>query len=214
MKVSVLLAHADDESLGAGGTIQKLIARGHDLRLVIVSDGIVAMRGAGNDNRAALDAACKILDIPELHCLGFRDQQFDQYPVAEIANAAAKVLGEPDLIITHTDTDLNRDHRIVNEVAKIIGRPRSRPISILGCEIPCVSTWNGKAFRPQLYVNISEQLETKLSAFAAYTNEVREFPDAYSPEGLRAMAQFRGVEAGCHAAEAFEVIRMHEGLGF
>jgi LmbE family N-acetylglucosaminyl deacetylase len=193
--------------------VQKLLGRGHAVRLVLVSDGVVAMRGAGNDNRPALAAACAILGITDCICLGFRDQQFDQYPVAEIANRASQVIGAPDLIITHTGTDLNRDHRIVNEVAKILGRPRQRPVSILGCEIPCVSTWNGKAFRPQLYVDISEQLETKIAAFSCYVNELRTFPDAYSPEGLRTMAKFRGMEAGCAAAEAFEVIRLHEGLG-
>ena len=196
MNVTLLLAHADDETLGAGGTVQKLLARGHAVRLVVVSDGVVAMRGAGNDNRAALAQACAMLGIGDYTCLGFRDQQFDQYPVAEIANRAAAALGEPDLIITHTDTDLNRDHRIVNEVAKILGRPRKRPVSILGCEIPCVSAWNGEAFRPQLYVDISAQLEPKIAAFSCYANEVKTFPDAYSPEGLRAMGQFRAGEAG------------------
>lgn len=213
MRVTLLLAHADDETLGAGGTVQKLLGLGHAVRLVVVSDGVVAMRGAGNDNRSALAEACGLLGIQELTCLEVRDQQFDQYPVSEIANRASQALGDPDLIITHTDTDLNRDHRIVNEVAKILGRPRKRPVSILGCEIPCVSTWNGKAFRPQLYVDISAQLETKIAAFSCYTNEVRTFPDAYSPEGLRAMAQFRGIESGYAAAEAFEVIRLHQGLG-
>ncbi|MEZ4848384.1 MAG: PIG-L family deacetylase [Bacteroidia bacterium] len=65
MDILLLLAHADDETLGAGGTIQKMLAKGHQVRLIIVSDGVVAMRDNQSDNRQALDQACEILGITE-----------------------------------------------------------------------------------------------------------------------------------------------------
>ena len=212
MDILLLLAHADDETLGAGGTIQKMLAKGHHVRLIIVSDGVVAMRDNQSDNRQALGQACEILGITEKICLGFKDQQFETYPIAEIANQVFRIMGQPDLIITHSEKDLNQDHRIVNEVAKIVARPRGKQISILACEIPFVAAWNQQAFQPQLFVDITDFLDTKIKAFEVYQNELRHFPDPYSREGLKTLARYRGMEAGYKAAEGFEVIRWFEGM--
>ncbi|MDX2248610.1 MAG: PIG-L deacetylase family protein [Bacteroidia bacterium] len=212
MDVLLLLAHADDETLGAGGLVCKLSRKGHTVRLIVVSDAVVAMRPETSDNRLALDKACQILGIKNYHSLRFRDQQFDSYPVAQIANAISEKMGTPDLIITHSPKDLNRDHRQVYEAAMIVTRPRGRQISVITCEIPFVATWNQQPFRPQLFVDISETLEEKIKAFEAYSNEIRTFPDPYSSEGLRTLARYRGMESGYSAAEGFEVIRMFPNI--
>lgn len=210
MQILLLLAHADDETLGAGGAVQRFLAEGHQVQLLIVSDGVVAMRNADADNRGALVAACEILGIRNWQCLDFPDQRFETVPVAEIANRVSREMLAPDLIISHADTDLNRDHRIVAEVAKIVGRPRHRSVSLLACEIPAVSRWNGQSFAPNFYLALTEeQLERKIDAFRVYRNEIRHFPDPYSDEGLENLARFRGQESGNNAAEAFRVIRWH-----
>ncbi|MDX1909098.1 MAG: PIG-L deacetylase family protein [Bacteroidia bacterium] len=212
MKVTLLLAHADDESLGVGGTVPYLIARGAEVQLVVVSDGVVGLRDGQPDNRPALEAACAVLGIRTYTCLGIPDQRFETVPVGEIARAAGKVLGAPDLIISHAHTDLNRDHRITLEVARILARPRGQQVGLLGCEIPCVSAWNQQPFQPQLYIDIEPWLETKLRAFGCYVHEGRTFPDPYSPEGLRILAQHRGMESGLAAAEGFVVYRWYGGM--
>lgn len=212
MEVLLIMAHADDETLGAGGTVQKLTRQGHQVRLLVVSDGVVAMRDDNSDNREALKNACGILGIDDFQTLDFKDQRFDTYPVAEIANAIGKGMNSPDLIITHSAKDLNADHRIVHEAVKIVARPRSRKINILACEIPFVAAWNQHAFQPQVFVNIAPYLETKIRAFEAYGNELKTFPDPYSSEGIRTIARFRGMESGYEAAEGFEVIRLFDTL--
>ncbi|VFN00959.1 MAG: N-acetylglucosaminyl deacetylase, LmbE family [Candidatus Kentron sp. G] len=174
-KVLVLVAHADDESLGAGGFIRKLVKADWEVAVVIVSDGVIRVRDEVQDNRNDACRACGILGVGEPMFLGYQDQKFDRYPIAEIANSAASLDHEPDLIITHAETDLNRDHRLVLEVAKIMGRPVKKPISILGCEIPNASFWNAKPFPANYYVDITEELETKIEAFSQYGNELKPF---------------------------------------
>ncbi|MEZ4825865.1 MAG: PIG-L deacetylase family protein [Bacteroidia bacterium] len=208
MDVLLILAHADDETLGAGGFVRKLSQQGHQIRLIVASDAVVAMRHDASDNRLALEQACNILGIGEYLSLGFKDQKFDTYPVAQIANAIHNKTGNPDLIITHSPKDLNKDHRQVYEATMIVSRPRGKQISVLACEIPFVAAWNQQPFQPQLFVDISEFLEEKIKAFEAYSNETRTFPDPYSSEGLRTLARYRGMESGYHAAEAFEIVRM------
>src|SRR5512135_2689062 len=76
----VLVAHADDETLGCSGTIRRLVARGWNDAVVILSDGIVRARAGEQDNRAHATAACKVLGVAEPRFLGFADQRFDAVP--------------------------------------------------------------------------------------------------------------------------------------
>jgi LmbE family N-acetylglucosaminyl deacetylase len=146
MEVLILIAHADDETLGAGGTIPKLVQKGWNVNVIALSDGVLDVRGTIEDNRAGFKAACATLGVQECRLLGFKDQKFDEVPIADLANAVATLGLKPDIIITHVETDLNMDHRLTCQVAKIVGRPKVKPVSILGCEIPNTSFWNAKVF--------------------------------------------------------------------
>jgi N-acetylglucosamine malate deacetylase 1 len=212
-KALILVAHADDETLGAGGLIQKLIIGGWDVDVVIMSDGRLTVRGAIESNRDDATIASQRLGLKKPPVfLGFSDQKFDTYPMADLANAALALKLEPDLIVTHVDTDLNVDHRLVCEAAKIVGRPKGKPVAIIGSEIPNTSFWNGHAFPANYYVDITEGIERKIEAFTAYRNELRSFPHPWSREGLRLLSQYHGMQCGCPHAEAFQIIRGHNGL--
>jgi LmbE family N-acetylglucosaminyl deacetylase len=211
MEALILVAHADDETLGAGGTIPKLVHRGWDVKVVALSDGVLDVRGTIEDNRPDFKAACAMLGVRECTLLGFKDQKFDAIPMADLANAVASLGLKPDLIITHVDTDLNMDHRLTCEVAKIIGRPKAKPVSILGCEIPNTSFGNAKVFPANYYVDISEQIDLKVAAFAKYANELQEYPHPWSAKGLKLLAEYHGMQCGFRFSEAFSVIRAYEG---
>lgn len=209
MKILIFAAHADDETLGAGGLIPKLIRAGHAVSVILASDGHIKARAAGIHNLSHFEKACELYGINAIAYLGLEDQYFDKYPIAEIANAAMKAADSPDLIISHTDTDLNKDHRIISDVAKIIGRPKKKPVSILGMEIANTTAWNGKVFVPHFYVDITDTIDIKKKAFSFYENEQNQFPYPYSLEGISVLAQYRGMEAGYQYAEAFQVMRFH-----
>ena len=209
-KALVLMAHADDETLGAGGLIYKLTKNNWKVSIVFISDGIVATRKKKQDNRKDAKKACNILGVRNPIFLGYKDQKFDAYPIAEMSNSVESLKLNPDLIITHTDTDLNSDHRLVLEIAKIIGRPRKKPISILGCEIPNTSFWNGKPFPANYFVDITKEIEIKIKAFAQYANEINSFPDPWSKKALRTLAEYHGIQSGYKYAEAYQIIRGFE----
>ena len=65
-------------------------------------------------------------------------------------------------------------------------------------------------FKPNLFVNISDYLEQKLQLMRVYSSELGEFPFPRSEKSLRALAQIRGAQAGCEAAEAFMSLRVLE----
>ena len=207
----VLVAHADDETLGCGGIIQKLLARGWRVEIVIMSESVVRARGTVEDNRAAAQAACAVLGAGPPRFMGFPDQRFDTLAMADLAGAVAALAIDPDLILTHVDADLNRDHVLTAEVARIVGRPRKKPVSILGCEIPNTAFWNGAPFHANYYVDVTNELETKIRAFEKYENEVRAFPHPWSREGLELLAKMHGMQCGMARAEAFQIVRAYEG---
>ena len=209
----VLVAHADDETLGAGGLIQKLLKTGWEVAVVILSDGRLTVRGVIEDNRPDALLACAKLGLPsEPIFLDHPDQKFDTIPMADLAGDVVALGMEPDLIVSHVDTDLNRDHRLVCEVSKIVGRPKKKPVTILGCEIPSTSFWNGAPFPATFYVDITDEIECKIDTFACYHNEIQSYPHPWSREGLRLLAQYHGMQSGSSYAEAYHVIRGQAGL--
>ncbi|MBK8169275.1 MAG: PIG-L family deacetylase [Sandaracinaceae bacterium] len=212
-KAMILAAHADDETLGAGGLIQKLVKKNWDVSVVVMSDGKISVRDSIQDNRPDTFRACKALGVThEPTFLGFPDQKFDTIPMADLANAVLSLNLDPDLIVTHVDTDLNLDHRLTLDVAKIAGRPKRKAISMLGMEISTVTMWNGQPFAANYYVDITSEIDTKIDAFSLYTNEVQRYPHPISREGLKLVAQYHGMQCGYGFAEAFHLIRGCENL--
>jgi LmbE family N-acetylglucosaminyl deacetylase len=63
------------------------------------------------------------------------------------------------------------------------------------------------SFRPNVFVDIADSLETKIAALACYDTETRKFPHPRSAEAMRAIATRWGSVVGLQAAEAFELIR-------
>ena len=207
-KALILAAHADDETLGCGGTLQVLIKEGWEIDVVILSDGY-RYGGLGKNNLNDTKKACDILGIQNLHFLDFPDQKFDTIPIAVIAEKVYGLKLLPDLIFCNDSFDLNSDHRITCEVAKIVGRPREKPISILAMEIPNTAFWNGNDFKANFFVDITETIDKKIKAFRCYSNEIKKFPDPWSVEGLYSLAKFRGMQCGMTFAESFRIIRAY-----
>ena len=72
--------------------------------------------------------------------------------------------------------------------------------------------WNAPHIEPNFVptwtVDITEQIDRKLEALACYRSQVSPYPGPRSLEAARALAQFRGTQAGFAFGEAFHVIRL------
>ena len=65
----------------------------------------------------------------------------------------------------------------------------------------------GETFVPNVYRDISTELERKIDILRMYQGEVAAAPFPRSVETVRAQATFRGAVAGCMAAEAFMLLK-------
>jgi LmbE family N-acetylglucosaminyl deacetylase len=112
LRLMLILAHPDDESLGNGGMVAKYVAEGVEVYLVTATRGEQGWFGPEDENpgpeelgrirEAELLEAAAVLGIREVSFLGYRDGEFDQAPadevVAEIVGHIRRV--KPHVVVT------------------------------------------------------------------------------------------------------------------
>jgi N-acetylglucosamine malate deacetylase 1 len=219
MKVLVAAAHADDEVLGCGGVIARLIDEGNDVRVVFFTNGVGARKGQLPvdviDRRSAAEQAIGILGAKLLSSFSFSDNAMDGTPIIEIIREFEDVLRgfEPEVLFTHHAGDLNVDHRLVHEVVMTACRPQpdSGVREIYSFEVASSTGWSspsmGNSFQPQRFIDISTTWDRKQKALEAYSQEMRAYPHARSIEAMEALVKYRGSQVGMVMAEAFVVER-------
>jgi len=221
-KILVVAAHPDDEVLGCGGTIAKFVKEGAEVFCCILGEGPLSRYTDRQAGRAQHDVmgvklftqhAARVLGITRVFPFQFPDNQFDAVSLLEIVRAVTTVKEEikPTIIFTHSRADLNIDHRLTYQAVLTACRPMEDETvhDLYSFEIPSSTEWNAPfSFSPNMFVEVSATLGTKIQAFKQYETEVRPFPHPRSEEVLRAMATRWGSVAGLKAAEAFEVIRL------
>jgi len=217
--VLVVAAHADDEVLGCGGTIARHVAEGDTVHTVFLADGVSSRQGADLDDLsqrlAATEQARQILGITSNTFLGLPDNRLDGMPLIEIVQALEQVIGKinPQVVYTHHYGDLNVDHRIAHQAVMTACRPmpKSTVKEIYAFEVMSSTEWASvglRPFLPNLFVDISGYLATKLKALQAYALEMRPAPHSRSLAHLTSLAWHRGHGMGVDAAEAFMVMRV------
>lgn len=221
-KVLVIAAHPDDELLGVGGTIIKHVKNGDEVYAVILGEGQTSRWSNREDapedilkelNKDSL-AAAKILGIKESYFASLPDNRFDNWDLLDVVKEVEAIIEkvDPDIIYTHYQNDLNIDHRRTHAGVLTATRPMEdcKVREIYTYETLSASEWNFTApvFHPNYFVDISDEIEQKLEAMAAYTSELREWPHPRSLEGIRTLAKYRGMQVGMQQAEAFEVVRI------
>lgn len=213
-EVLVVVAHPDDETLGAGGTIARLSRHGLPIHCISMTNGTGARgadRSEADQRRQAFIKACDKLGITSSAIHSFDDQRLDSCALLDITQAIEEWAKEykPSVVLTHSASDLNKDHRILLEAVMTAFRPYRSTIELVAsfevCSTTEVGTLGGRAFNPTLFIDIEETLDVKLQALAYYTSEIGEFPHPRSIQTVSSLARHRGAVCGYVAAEAFEV---------
>jgi LmbE family N-acetylglucosaminyl deacetylase len=218
MNVLVLAAHPDDEVLGCGGTIARAVAEGHRVTVAILGQGAASRHQPGTPEAAAEVAelvqmsqvAGRILGVDDVRNCGLPDNRFDSVDLLDIVKLIEKVGRDvqPELVYTQHGGDLNIDHAITFRAAMTAFRPvpGTSVRALYAYEVASSTEWSfnqfSPRFEPDTFVDISDFLDKKLMALAAYKDEMRAFPHPRSAEAVRALAIERGALCGMAAAEA------------
>jgi len=214
----IVAAHPDDEVLGCGGTIAKLVDEGEKVHVAFLADGVssrdidsASVHSARQARRAAASAACDILGVRSISFGDFPDNRMDSVALLDVVKTIERLIAEhkPETVFTHHGGDVNVDHRRVHEAIIPACRPQGNHVvtTLLFFEVPSSTEWqlpgSGAPFMPNWFVDVSTSLDRKLTALDAYVDEIRSWPHPRSRRGVEYLARWRGAIIGVDAAEAF-----------
>lgn len=216
-KMLVIAPHPDDEVLGVGGTIARLTAEGSEVYVAIMTKGYppdYEEEQSQQDRQEAL-AAHQVLGVKETIFLSLPAAKLDIVPHREINSYLVEIYRkiQPEIIFIPFNGDIHMDHQRVFLSALVAGRPNSShaPQAIYCYETLSETNWNAPYltanFVPNVFIDISDYLETKIKAMQMYASQIKPFPDERSEVALRALATLRGSTVSRSAAEAFYLVR-------
>lgn len=214
MVVLVIAPHNDDEILGVGGTIAKLVKRGDQVIVCEVTAGklddpIVKMQKeeAIKSHNILGIARTIFMNLP---VVGLREMQ-----TKKLNSAFLEIVTEidPEIVFIPHKGDMHVDHRMVVDAAMVALRPiySKKLRAIYAYETLSETEWNtpsvDNAFIPTIYSDISGEIDLKIAAMKCHASQLCEFPHPRSVEAIEALAKHRGSTVCRNYAEAFMVIR-------
>lgn len=215
MRIMVVGAHLDDIELACGGTLAKAVDGGHTVKALIMSKSGYTNKDGGvqrSDETAAREG------VEALHTLGITDIEILDFPTKDIPFCSEVVTAidvrmsafDPDVIFSHHPFDTHQAHE---GVAKATIAAARRKNTVFFFEPISPSGRSYVAFRPQMYVDISDTVEKKIASLKKHKSEYNKFGGEDWIDGIGHRCGFRGYEIGVKYAEAFEVLRSELSFG-
>ena len=222
MSILVIAPHADDETLGMGGSIARFASEGKKVTVAVMTgpgDGPHPLwpRESWDAIRKEAAKATAKLGVADLLFENLPAACLDDVPAHRINAAVSEMIervGPEELYLPYYH-DLHHDHRALSYAAIVHARAylqRGSRIRLIAMYETPTETHLFPAslhppFAPNMWVDISETIETKLAAWGCYTSQQLSGQTPRSAETLKAQAVVRGAEIGTAAAEAFLVLR-------
>lgn len=219
MNYLVVAAHPDDEVLGAGATIHKLISQGHNVAVAIMVGKAAARTNLSTTLSDDEAKALSILGVRKTYQADFPNIKMNTVPHLELVQFIESCIKDwqAEAIITHHPSDVNIDHQETSKAAIAACRlfQRTEGVSKLRLfaymEVPSSTEWSlnvaENRFQPNLFYEVGKEgVGKKIEALNAYKGVMRPYPHPRSLETLTGLAASRGSQAGCDYAEAYECV--------
>ena len=217
-KILIVVAHADDETIGCGGIIARHVKLGDDVRVIFMADGVTSRSGVTTkDTKSRIEAAENakaILGYRKSYYLQLPDNRLDSLPLLDVIKPLETIIQEfgPRTIYTHHIGDLNIDHQVTFKAVLTACRPtpESTIKEFYTFEVMSSTEWSTyeeSPFLPDVFIDIGLFWDQKQRALLAYKEEMRAAPHSRSIEHLDVLSKHRGSCVGLRRAEAFKLIR-------
>lgn len=220
MKYLLVVAHPDDEVLGAGASIYKWTRNGDivDVAIMCTEAKARAFRPDDKELDDDLNASAKYLGISKKYEATFPNIEMNTVPHIKLVQFIESAIKEsqPDIVITHHPADTNNDHfqtsMACQEAVRLFQRrPEIKRIKeVWYMEVPSCSEWAINSamnlFRPNCFVEVGkEAIEAKIKALSMYRGVMRPYPHPRSEEYILGLAAIRGGQWGQKYSESFEI---------
>lgn len=217
MNYLIVVAHPDDEVLGAGATIHKLIEEGNRVAVATMANHAAARTNISATLSDDQEKAFSIIGVEKAYSADFPNIKMNTVPHLELVQFIESCIEDwgAESIFTHHPSDTNNDHVMTSYAAQAASRLFQRKEGVpslkqfIYMEVPSSTEWSldssSNRFSPNMFVEIGKDgVDVKLRALEAYTGVMRPYPHPRSEEAITGLAAYRGVQAGCNYAEAFE----------
>ena len=201
-KIVCIGAHPDDPETGCGGTLARLARAGHKVTIIYLTEGEAGITGASPAEAARIRTqeaitACRLLGAKPVFA-GQTDG------ATEVNNEWLKKMRElivsesPDIVFTHWPIDYHSDHQVASILTIQAWMKAARKFVLYFYEVQ--TGLQTALFHPTDYVDITGTVEQKWKAVYCHKSQD---PAEIEASGHRTMENFRGLELGVKAAEAF-----------
>ena len=216
-KVLFVAVHPDDETLGCGGTILKHRENGDEIYWLIMTKAdqrFTSINGIEEKQKKYVKQVTDEYNFKNFYHLNFITTELDKYNLRDIISEINAIIQEtePTMIYLPNRSDVHSDHKIAFEAAyactKNFRAPFIKKIFMYETlsETEFAPALPGIVFNPNVFVDISEFLEPKLSIMQIYETEIMKEPYPRSLSSIKALARYRGSRIGVKYAEAFMLL--------
>jgi LmbE family N-acetylglucosaminyl deacetylase len=218
-KVLCIAVHADDETLGCGGTILRHKADGDKIHWLLLTGP--TENHPNNFKQEFIDSRAKMVDevakaygYDSFEYLALPTQLLHTLDLRDIIHKISEVIKriQPNTIYTMFANDVHSDHRVafdaVYSCTKSFRYPFVERIYMIETlsETEFALATPARTFLPNVYVDITDYIDRKLEIMQMYPTEVMAEPYPRSISSIKALARVRGSRAGVMYAEAFQLL--------
>lgn len=197
-------AHPDDIEIGMGGTVAKLSGMGYDVRLVIATLPNFVKTDTKEERKQESIMSAKVMGCktPEFLDLSPEEIVFNRKFVTRISKIIQEL--NPEAIFTQWIGDTHQDHQSLTR-AVIAAARDSNDLFMYETTIP--GGISEHAFRPQLYVDVTDTIDIKRDALYCFDSQQIRCGPLWI-DSLVGRCSYRGYQMNAKYAEAFEVIKV------
>jgi LmbE family N-acetylglucosaminyl deacetylase len=197
-------AHPDDIEIGMAGTVVKLSGMGYDVKLVVATLPNFVKTDTKEERKKESTMSAKVMGCktPEFLDLSPEEITFNRKFVTRINEIIQRY--DPDAIFTQWIGDTHQDHQALTR-AVIAAARDSNNLFMYETTIPGGISEN--AFRPQLYVDVTETLDIKRNALDCFDSQKIRCGPLWI-DAIVGRCSYRGYQMNTKYAEAFEVIKV------
>ena len=216
-RVLVIATHPDDETLGCCGSILRHKSKGDEIHWLILTN-IFEKDGWREDivkkREIEINRVADETGFNSVTKLDFPTTKLDMYPMSDLVSGISRAIMaiKPNIIYVNNRSDIHTDHQIAfKAVISCIKNFRYPFLSRLLMyetlsETEFAASLIENVFQPNVFIDITEFFEKKISIMKVYNSEIMDPPYPRSLETIEALAKYRGSRIGKRYAEAFMLI--------